>query len=102
MNICEYKSLRFIIQLPISNCIKLNQHSSVNRAFFCSMIGPGSEPNQCLVKQNGSCTMLATKRSAGVTPEAKIREYVTCTPLPSVNKADHSGFETPSICHQKS
>ena len=30
---------------------------------------------------------LATKRSAGVTPEVNIREYVTCVPLPSMNKA---------------
>ena len=38
--------------------------------------------------------MLATNRSAGVTPEVNLREHVTHTPLPRVNKAAHSGFET--------
>ena len=40
--------------------------------------------------------MLAAKRSAGVTPE------VARMPLPSVNKAVHSGFETQMRRHQKS
>ena len=38
--------------------------------------------------------MLAAKRSAGVTPEVNLRECVTHTPLPNVNQAAHSGFET--------
>ena len=46
--------------------------------------------------------MLAAKRSAGVTPEVNLRELVTRTPLPSVNKAAHSGFETQSRHHKKS
>ena len=37
---------------------------------------------------------LAAKRSAGVVPEVSLREHVTHTPLPSTNKAAHSGFET--------
>ena len=37
------------------------------------------------------------ERSAGVAPEVNLRE--TCTPLPSVNKAAHSGFDTQSKCH---
>ena len=32
------------------------------------------------------------KRSAGVAPEVNLREHVTHTPLPSVNKVAHSGF----------
>ena len=44
--------------------------------------------------------MLAAKRSVGVTPEANIREHILCTPLPSVNKAAHSGFEIQRRHHQ--
>ena len=46
--------------------------------------------------------MLATKRSAGVTPEVKLREHVTHMPPYSSNKAAHSGFETQRRHHQKS
>ena len=53
------------------------------------------------VDRNGSAATLATKRSAGVTPEMNLRECVTHMPLPSANKAAHSGFETQRICHQK-
>ena len=54
------------------------------------------------VDRNGSAAMLATKRSAGVTPEVNLRECVTYTPLQSANKAAHSGFETQRRRHQKS
>ena len=54
------------------------------------------------VEEIGSAAMLATKRLAGVTPEVNLRECVTCMPLPSVNKAAHSGFETQRRHHQKS
>ena len=46
--------------------------------------------------------MLATKRSAGVTPEVNLREHISCVPPPSVTKTAHSGFETQRRCHQKS
>ena len=52
------------------------------------------------MEENDSAAMLATKRSAGVRPEVNLS--VTHTPLPSVNKAAQPGFETQSICHQKS
>ena len=45
---------------------------------------------------------LATKRSAGVAPEVNLGECTSCTPVPSVNKASRSGFETLRRCHQKS
>ena len=51
--------------------------------------------------RDGSAAMLATKRSAGVTPEVNLRERVTCMPSPSVNKAAHYGFETQGRRHQK-
>ena len=38
--------------------------------------------------------MLAAKRLTGVTPEVNLREHISHTPPPSVNKAAHSGFET--------
>ena len=38
-----------------------------------------------------SATLLATKRSAGVTPEVNLRECLTRTPPPGTNKAAHSG-----------
>ena len=46
--------------------------------------------------------MLATKRLAGVAPEVNLRECISCMPLPSANKAAHSGFETQRRHHQKS
>ena len=46
--------------------------------------------------------MLAAKRLEGVAPEVNIMECVTYTPLPSVNKAAHSGFETQRRCHHQS
>ena len=54
------------------------------------------------VEEIGSAAMLAAKRSAGVAPEVNVREHVTHTPLPSANKAAHSGFETQRRHHQKS
>ena len=46
--------------------------------------------------------MLATKRSAGVTPKVNLKECVICMPPPSMNKDTHSGFETQMSRHQKS
>ena len=46
--------------------------------------------------------MLVIKRSAGVTPDVNLREHISCIPLPSVNKAAHSGIETQRGCHHKS
>ena len=42
---------------------------------------------------------LAAKRSTGVTLEVIIREFVTHTPLLSVNKAAHFAFETQKKCY---
>ena len=53
------------------------------------------------VEGNSSVAMLATKRSVDVTAEVNLREHVTCTPLPSANKAAHPGFEI-QRCQQKS
>ena len=68
------------------------------------MIGPGFEPtNVCsrYVQEISSASMVATKRLAGVAPEVNLGECVTCTPLPSTNKAALSGYETQRRCHQK-
>ena len=46
--------------------------------------------------------MLAAKKLAGVTPEVNLKEHVTGMPLPSTNKAAHSGFETERRHYQKS
>ena len=54
------------------------------------------------MEENGSATMLAAKRSAGVTPEVNLREHVTHASVPSVNKAGHSGLETQRRHCQKS
>ena len=51
-------------------------------------------PAHRYVEDNGLAAMLATKRSAGVTPEVNLRECAICIPPPSTNKAAHSGFET--------
>ena len=46
--------------------------------------------------------MLAIYTGRGVAPEVNLRERISCTPLPSANKAAHSGFETQRRRHQKS
>ena len=59
-------------------------------------------PAHRYIEENGLATLLATKRSAGITQEVNLKEYVICMPQPSVNKAANSGFETQRRCHQKS
>ena len=54
------------------------------------------------MEEIGSAAMLATKRSASVAPEVSLREYLTCTPLPSMTKVAHSDFEPQGKRHQKS
>ena len=51
------------------------------------------------VDENGLAAMLAAKRSVGVTPEVNLREHTSCMPLQCVNKASHSGFESPQSGH---
>ena len=66
-----------------------------------NMIDPGFKPHLCLlagVEEND----LTAMRSAGVRPEVNLREYVTCTPPPSTNKAARSCLETQKRYHQKS
>ena len=38
--------------------------------------------------------MLAVKGLAGVAPEVNVREGASCIPLPSANKAAHSGLKS--------
>ena len=54
------------------------------------------------MEDNPSTTILATKRSAGVTPEVNLREHEACTIPPSASKAAHSGFETQMRHYKKS
>ena len=56
-------------------------------------------PGHGYVEEIHLAVMLAAKRLAGVTPEVNLRQPVTCMPLPSANKAAHSGFETQRRCH---
>ena len=58
--------------------------------------------NSRYVEEKGSTAMLAVKRLAGVAPELNLNEHVTHTPLPSANKAAHSGFESQRRHYQKS
>ena len=55
------------------------------------------EPTYC----GGSVTTLVTKKSVGFAPEVNLRELVTCTPLPSVNKTSpevkNRGISAPKI-----
>ena len=60
-------------------------------------------PAHRYVEENGSATMLTTKRSAGVTTEVNLKHHVTCMPLPSMSTLQsHFGFETQRGHHQKS
>ena len=54
------------------------------------------------MEEISSVTMLAAKRSAGVTPEVNLRKHVTHMSLPSAKKVAHFGFETLRRHHQKS
>ena len=88
-----------------------SQHSSVGRASTWShsvrlqhdrswFQAPPMPAHRYMV-ENGLAAMLATKRSGSVTPEMNLREHVKCMPPPSVNKAGHSGFETPQRRHHQ-
>ena len=46
--------------------------------------------------------MLAIITGRGVAQEVNLREHISRTPLQSLNKAAHSGFETERRRHQKS
>ena len=59
-------------------------------------------PGRRYVEEIGLAAMLAAKRSVGVAKEMNLGECVTYTPLPSMNKAAHSGFETQRRRNQKS
>ena len=54
------------------------------------------------MEKRSSAVMLATKRSAGVTPEMNFREHVTRTTLPRAIKAAHFGFKTQRRRQKKS
>ena len=74
--------------LVLSRLFNSNQHSSVDRASGYSHTHDRSQ----------------LKRSAGVTPEVKLREHVTRTPLPSVKtspKVQNSGSRKRLICSPK-
>ena len=43
---------------------------------------------------DGLAALLTTKRSASVALEMNLGEHVAYMPLPSMNKAAHTGFET--------
>ena len=59
-------------------------------------------PGRRYVEEIASAAMLAAKRLAGIVPEVNLREHITYTPLQSMNKAAHFGFETQRRCHLKS
>ena len=54
-------------------------------------------PSCRYVEDNG----LAAMRLAGAASGVNLRECVTGTPLPNVNKAGHSGFETQRRCPKR-
>ena len=56
-------------------------------------------PAHKYMEENDFAVMLATKRSAGVTPEANLKEHVTYRPIPSVRLP--TGFETQRRHHEK-
>ena len=73
-----------------------------SRAGMASLFQAPSMPACSYVEQNGAAAMLATKRSASVTPEVNLMEHVTHMPLPTANKAAHSGFENHRTHYHKS
>ena len=56
-------------------------------------------PGRRYMKDISSASILAAKRLAGIT-EVNLKECVTRTDPPNVNKAAHSGFETQRRHHQ--
>ena len=70
-----------------------NGNRSTNRRWKCTLKG--------LFTLTSLCSSVG-RASAGVASEVKLRECTSCTPLPSANKAPHSGLETQRRCHQKS
>ena len=57
-------------------------------------------PAGSYLEDNSLCAMLATKRLADIAPDVNFRDL--CMPMPNVNKAADSGFETQRRHHQKS
>ena len=58
-------------------------------------------PSCRYIEENGLAAILATKRLAGAASGVNLRECVTGTPLPNVNKAAYSGFETQRRCPKR-
>ena len=78
---------------------------------YKTISGPVSLPVGCPSENIGNvgtyvgkqlAAMVAIKRSAGVAPEMNLRERISRTPPPSVNKSANSGFETQKGRQQKS
>ena len=67
-------------------------------------VGPQWHPTSAETYMWGKqlAAMLAIYTSKCVTPEVNLREHISYTPLPRVNKAAHSSFETQRRHHQKS
>ena len=59
-------------------------------------------PGHRYVEDIDSASMLATKRLTGVAPEVNLKEFVTCMPMPSTNKASHSVFKPRGVVTKKS
>ena len=67
------------------------------------MVAPSFESHQCLTGmwKRRLSYHAGHQEVSSVTPEVNLRECVTPLPLPSSNKAAHSGFETQRRHHQK-
>ena len=89
------------------HCKKPSRHSSVFRASVWSHFvrQQKDDRSQFQASSMPAHSYMATNRLVGVTPkvvEKKDRECVAHMPLPSTNKAAHSGFETQRRHRQKS
>ena len=85
----------------ISTRAAIAQSVSVHLQHDRSQFRAPPMPAHRYVEEIGSAAMLVAKWLANAVPEVNFIECVTHTPLPSMNKAAHSSFETQRRCHQK-
>ena len=90
---------KVFLELLALSYLKDNTHDSVKVSYVSNRSPVRTPPiTSCrYVEENGTAAMLATKRSAGVTPEENLGECVTWMSLLSAN-----GFKTKRRHHQKS
>ena len=74
---------KYFLTSQCQSCLFANTNLTLLPTLYCydrSQFRAPPMPACRYMEDNGSCAMLATKMSAGVTPEMNLMEHITCTP----------------------